>query len=386
MDVAAMKNIVLITNIPTPYRVPLFNALSEQLRAEGHHLKVIFSGSGYARRKFQVDEQQFRFDYHILQGGKLTAGKTAERTLFLYRGLGRQLRQASPDLIIVSGYSPATLRCVLEKQFRGIPYIIWSGSVPHERNTSWWRTAQRKFLIRQAAACVAYGSRARQYFLDMGAEPSSISIAINTVDTTFFHEQTRAARAALPADRIFTFLYLGYLIPRKNVGRILEAAARLRQRRTDFRILMVGDGISKPALEAQTEQLGLTGHVQFTGYQQKAALPRYLAESDVFLFQTDFDIWGLVLNETMAAGLPALVSPHAGACDDLLEEGITGRSCNFEDIAGTSEQMEWMMTHPEQVKTMGAAAATLVMQKASLAVSASGFLQAIHNVIGTDER
>lgn len=381
-----MKKIVLITNIPTPYRVPLFNELAEQLHANGYHLKVIFSGSGYARRKFQLDEQQFRFDYHILQGGKFTAGKTAERTLFLYRGLRRQIREESPDLIIVSGYSPATIRCYFEKRQHGTPYIIWSGSVPHERNSSWWRTIQRKLLIRNAAACVAYGSRAREYFLKMGAAPSSVSVAINTVDTTFFYEATRAARAKLPATHVFTFLYLGYLIPRKNAGRILEAAALLRQRRTDFRILIVGDGISKPELEAQAEQLGLTGQVQFTGYQQKEELPRHLAASDVFLFQTDFDIWGLVLNETMAAGLPALVSPHAGATDDLVMEGITGMSCNFDDVVKTSDQMEWMMTHPEAVKSMGAAAAALVMEKASLSVSASGFVQAIQKAIGTDER
>lgn len=380
-----MKKILLITNIPTPYRVPLFNVLAEELKQIGYHFKVIFSGSGYERRKFNIDENSFHFDYHILNGGKYSAGATAERTLFLYKGLGKQLRKESPDLVIVSGYSPATMRCFLNRIIKGTPYIIWSGSVSHVRNQSRWRTIQRKLLIRSAAACVAYGSRAKRYLVDMGVPPDKIEIGINTVDTGFFKEETKAFRANQNKAKEFTFLYLGYLIPRKNAGRILEAAARLKQRRNGFRVLMVGDGISRAALEAQSYDLGIGDIVSFTGYKQKEELPALLAQSDVFLFQTDFDIWGLVLNETMAAGITALVSPHAGAIEDLLLEGTTGMRCNFDNIDETTEKMEWMMSHPDQVRAMGAAAAALVTEKASLRVSASGFIKAIQKSIKPNE-
>jgi len=381
MDAPVMKKVLLITNIPTPYRVPLFNVLSDLLRREGFQLKVIFSGKGYARRQFKLREEDFRFEYHFLEGGKYSSGETSERTFFFYKGLSRVIRKEKPMLCIVSGVSPATLICFFNKLTKGIPYVIWSGSVPHERNQSRWRNLQRKLLIRSASACVAYGSRAKRYLEDMGAPPENVEIGINTVDTAFFHDETFKHRVELQTKVPFTFLYLGYLIPRKNAGRILEAVARLKRNRSGFRVMIVGDGVSKPGLEDQSAALGINEIVRFTGYKQKEDLPALLAQSHVFLFQTDFDIWGLVLNETMAAGLAALVSPHAGAIDDLLEEGKTGLRCNFENIEETAHKMEWMMDHQEQVRQMGLEAAQRVKEKASLETSAQGFLRAINRAL-----
>jgi glycosyltransferase involved in cell wall biosynthesis len=381
MDAPVMKKILLITNIPTPYRVPLFNVLSDLLRINGYQLKVIFSGKGYARRQFQIREEEFRFEYHFLEGGKYSSGETSERTFFFYKGLNRIIQKEKPRLCIVSGFSPATIACCFNKIFRGIPYIIWSGSVPHERNKNLIRNIQRKFLIRKASAFVAYGSRAKRYLLDMGADPEKVAIGINTVDTRYFYMETMKYREGQTEQAPFTFLYLGYLIPRKNPGRILEAIARLKKHRSAFQVIFVGDGISKPLLERQSAELGIEDLVMFTGYKQKEELPPLLAQSHVFLFQTDFDIWGLVLNETMAAGLASLVSPNAGACDDLLEEGVTGFGCNFENSEEAAGKMEWMIDHPEQVKQMGLKASNRINEKASLDKSAEGFLKAIQTAI-----
>jgi len=56
-----MKTIVLITNIPTPYRVPLFNELDAALRVRGRRLHVIFGAATYARRNFKLDPASFQF-------------------------------------------------------------------------------------------------------------------------------------------------------------------------------------------------------------------------------------------------------------------------------------------------------------------------------------
>lgn len=376
-----MKKILLITNIPTPYRVPLFNVLSDLLQKNKYELKVIFSGKGYARRQFQIREEEFRFGYHYLDGGKYSSGETSERTFFFYRGLNRIIQKEKPHLCIVSGFSPATLTCFYNSLIKGTPYIIWSGSVPHERNKNLLRNVTRKVLIQNASSFVAYGSRAKKYLIDMGAPESKIEIGINTVDTDYFRSETLKHRKRFENRYPFTFLYLGYLIPRKNVGRILEAAAILKEQRSDFRLLIVGDGIGKSDLEKQTEMLGLKEIVQFTGYKQKEELPLLLAQSQVFLFQTDFDIWGLVLNETMAAGIASLVSPNAGASDDLPVEGKTGMLCNFANKKETAVKMQWMLDHPGQVEQMGIEAARRIQDKACLNISADGFIRAVQKAI-----
>lgn len=54
-------------------------------------------------------------------------------------------------------------------------------------------------------------------------------------------------------------------------------------------------------------------------------------QSHCFLFQTDFDIWDLVLVEAMSAGLPCISSIHAGATHDLIKDGVTGFAMNLSE-------------------------------------------------------
>ena len=58
-----MKKILVITNIPNPYRIPLFAELSRQLKVEGMDLKVIFAAMGYKRRQYKIDLEKCGFEF-----------------------------------------------------------------------------------------------------------------------------------------------------------------------------------------------------------------------------------------------------------------------------------------------------------------------------------
>ena len=109
----------------------------------------------------------------------------------------------------------------------------------------------------------------------------------------------------------------------------MEIVKELALMRNDFILDLVGDGESKPALEEYVTQHKLEHFVHFHGFKQKQDLPVYFAQSTAFLFQTDFDVWGLTLNEAMAAGVPCLSSINAGASFDLVEENETGFMVDF---------------------------------------------------------
>ncbi len=375
-----MKKVVLITNIPTPYRIPLFNLLAEEMRQAGMELHVIFSSLGYKRRKFEINPNDFQFSYTLLDGGKYSVGEDAEKTYFFYRGLWKQLRLLKPWRIITSGFSPATLICTLYTFFYSTPFLIWSGTIElGGRRISWWRKLFRKLLLKRAQSYIAYGSLASDYLEKLGAAKEKIHIAINTVDTDYFREETNSTRRKVIKKDVFTFAYLGYLVPRKNVYKVIEASSELLKKRHDFRILIIGDGISKAALENEVEKRKLKEVVQFKGYLQKNELPAVLAETDILLFQTNFDIWGLVLNEAMAAGVACLASHNAGAVYDLIEEGENGFINDFSDLKKTVDKMEWMVQNKELMEQFGKKAARTITEKASLKNSVSGFMKAIKN-------
>lgn len=374
-----MKQAVVVTNIPTPYRLPLFNELARQLEASGVVLEVVFGATGYRRRKWTVDLSGARFRHTFLDSTIVEVGGNVERSLFSYAGLGKALRRMRPNVVVVAGFSPATIKVWLRSWIDPTPYLIWSGSL-EPRPPSRWRQAQRAVLVRRASAFVAYGEKAKEYLITLGAPREDVYVAINTVDTTFFSDETDSWRGRTE-EGVTRLLSIGYLTPRKRLGRLLDALTVLAERRSDFVLDVIGDGEDRQRLEGQVAQAGLSEHVVFHGYKQRQELPRYLARSRCFVFPSDYDIWGLVLVEAMAAGLPVIASMHAGATPDLVAEGETGFAVDFADTEAVVQKIEWMLDHEREARAMGQRARAWIQEHASLARSAAGITEAVLRVL-----
>ncbi len=376
-----MKKILIVTNVPNPYRIALFNQLNSMLREQGMELLVIFGAAGYARRLSTTDMAEARFPYKILAGGVYTSAENTERTFFGYKGLMKEVRDYAPYRTIVIGFSPATVRFYLKSLFSNFRYIIWAGSIIRKgRNDKFYRIWMRKLLMRRASSFIAYGSLAKAYFIRMGAAPEKVAIGINTSDPTFFIRETDAVRSREGkqyGDGKHHLLYIGYLVRRKNVGKLIEVVKSLGKTRNDFILDIVGDGESRTELESLVAEQKLGEFVKFHGFHQKSALPAFLAKSNVFLFQTDFDVWGLTLNEAMAAALPVLSSVNAGATTDLIQEGVNGYAVDFNDTEKITELLHRLLNDPEKCSAMGEEGRKILLAKASLEISAAGFIEAI---------
>lgn len=379
---ATEKTVLFVTNIPTPYRIPLLNVLRDQLAEMGYGLCVVFCATGYRRRKWTVDLADSRFDYEVLHSEGIAPGGNAERTVFLYGGLLRLFWARRPAVVIVPSFAMATVKAWLLHRARGVPYVIWSGSLrrPGERERA-WRRWQRTLLARQAAGGVAYGTRARDYLAGLGLPEGRIEIAINTVDTSFFREETDRLRARRPAPEPGVLLCLGHLTRGKRVDLLLRALPSVVRARPDVRLEIVGEGPDRARLEALAARLGVAPWVRFEGFRQKAALPSYLARAACLLFPSTYDVWGLVLNEAMAAGVPCLASPHAGATRDLIEDGVTGCVVDFSDTARVAERIGWVLDHPAEATAMGRRARCKILRHATLERSAAGFVRAVEKVL-----
>jgi len=369
--------ILLVTNIPNPYRLALFNELNRQMKAAGFDLKIIFGSAGYKRRQFKLDLSEAGFSFEVLDSHTLNVGNR-EKTLVTYRGLGKQLRKEGRCILIVSGFSMATMKIWLRSFFIPTHYLIWSGSVEFP---GWYDSALRRFFrklfVRRASAFIAYGSLAKDYFKKLGAQPDRIFIALNTVDVDFFAEETHKLRASLPSMGKKHLLYVGYLEPRKNVDNLVAIAGKLAARRKDFILDIVGAGSQLEALKERAEALQLTDCIRFHGFRQKEELPGFFARATCFLFQTDFDIWGLVLNEAMAAGLPCISSDKAGATGDLVQEGKNGYVADFSRHDEVIGRIESLLDDPGLAARMGTEASKFIREQASLANSAAGFVKAV---------
>lgn len=390
-----MKRVLLITNIPNPYRIPLFDELNRQLERQGIQLKVLFGTLGYRRRKWKLDMSQCRFDYDVLSSRTFEVGGDAEKTIFTYNGLLRRLRTYRPDVVVVAGFSLATVQLWLHSWIKPLPYIIWTGSVQgvwtnrSGRRTprSLLRTLQRKVLAGRAAGFAAYGSSARAYLIELGASPEAISICINTVDTQFFAEETRRLQQQSPQRRAQEnekqhLTCIGDLSKRKGTLKMLQAVQKAARQRSDFVLDIIGDGKDRLRLEAFVRENELSEHVRFHGYQQKEDVPAFLARSCCLLYPTNYDIWGLAVVEAMAAGLPVIASANAGVAHDLVQDGTTGFAVDFADADYVAERISWVLDHPEEAAAMGDRGSAFIAEHATIEKSAAGFVEAILNVLG----
>ncbi|MBS1765447.1 MAG: glycosyltransferase family 4 protein [Bacteroidetes bacterium] len=372
-----IKKVLIITNVPQDYRIAMLNSLNETLKEQNIQLKVVFAAAGYKRRKSKLDFSKMKFDYVFLKSFKFHIG-SIENTMFTYPGIIRFHRKYKPDATFVIGYSPATIKLWLFSFFMKINYFIWSGSVKFKgRKDSTLRIMMRKTLVRRAKGFVAYGTMAKNYLMSLGASADKISIAINTVDTDFFNN-IAVARTNRQVSTTKQLLYLGYLTRGKRIDDLIHTIYELKSLRTDFHLRIIGDGPDRELLFNLVNELHLNSLVSFEGFIQKKNLPPFLTQTDCFLFQTGCDIWGLVLNEAMASGLPCVVSPNAGAVIDLIQENENGIVLDFSQHEMAAQKLNKLLNDESLLLKLGNNANQFIRGNVTPAKSAQGFIDAIN--------
>lgn len=370
--------VLVVTNIPTPYRIPLFNQLNEELEKRGIKLKVAFGALGYARRKWAVDMSQCKFEYEVLPSKNLCYS-SPEKSSFTYSGLYRIISKENPSVIITNAFSIATTKIWLRSWFKKTDYIIWSGAIRRkDKSDSFVRILQRKILIRRAAGFITYGTKAKEYLISLGAAADKIQIGINTTDTEFYRAETKRIHDNMKDEtKRKRLLCVGYITKRKRLDKLFYVVKSLSIRRQDFVLQLVGSGPGMKNLKNLADDLHITNLVSFEGFKQKKEILRYLAAADCFLFPSEYDIWGLVLVEAMSAGLPCIASIHAGATHDLIKEGVTGFAMDFSETGEVVDKVNWILENPELSKEIGQNASRFIAENVSIEKSSAGFVNAI---------
>ena len=129
---------------------------------------------------------------------------------------------------------------------------------------------------------------------------------------------------------------LGRLHENKGIDIMLRAFARLRDKGVAARLKIAGDGPEMPALRALAAGLGLGEAVEFIGWVSPAA--DYLARLDLFVLPSRIEPFGLVVAESMAAGVPVVASRIDGP-REILKAGELGRLVTPDDDKALAEAM-----------------------------------------------
>jgi glycosyltransferase involved in cell wall biosynthesis len=344
------KKIVIIINIISPNRVFLFEKIKKHLERNNVQLKVFFLSYGNKVRHWKFNNN-FNFDFEILKNITISLKGKKLSTFFINPQISNHFQKENPDKIISFGWNNwasyvASNWCKKNKK----EFILWSGSTKYEK--SWRRTLFHplvKYILKKTDNFIAYGTRAKEYLISLGINPKKIQIIYNTVDIDYFREKSKnfseekkakfKKELGIKTDKIL--LFSGQLIERKGVFELLEGFKKYQKIDPNISLLILGKGQEKKKMEKIIQEKSIH-NVVFANFVQYNNLYKYYSISDLLILPSREEVWGLVLNEAMACGLPVITTHETGASVDLVEEDKNGYvipSDNFQAIAGSIQKV-----------------------------------------------
>lgn len=203
-----------------------------------------------------------------------------------------------------------------------------------------------RMAVRDAAVRTAPSTHlARRAERTFGLPPGSVQVIPNFVDGGRFGE-----RETRP-DRPFTVIHVSNFRPVKRAGDALEAFARVAAERP-ARLLMVGDGPDRGAVERRARALGVWEQVRFLGVRHDVS--RWLRQSDVAVVPSASESFGLAALEALAAGLP-VVATRVGGLPEVVREGETGLLAEVGDVDRIAAHLRTLADDAALRARMGAA-------------------------------
>ena len=385
--------LAIVETHPIQYKAPLFRKLAADSRLD---LIVLFALVPDAAQQGAGFGVAFEWDQPLRAGyrSEVLANRAKRPSVTAFAGcdtpeIGARLRELRPDAVLVNGWVAKTcLQALWACKRLGIPCLV-RGEANLLRPRAVWKHALHGLLLRQYAGWLAIGSANRDFYRFHRCPDARIFWAPYAVDNAHFAAQAVARaerrselRAAfgIPAETV-VFLFAGKLEAKKRPMDLLEAVGRLpADLKTRVHVLVAGDGPLRGECEcrARAENLPAT----FAGFLNQSRLPDAYAAADALVLPSDAgETWGLVVNEAMASGRPAVVSRAAGCRVDLVVENETGRSYECGDVAALAEILGGYARAPAVAVRQGVAAAER-MRAFGLEAAAEGIATAAQACAG----
>ena len=329
---------LLITNLPAPYRIPVFDCVN---RLCGGHLHVVFTSNAWPERTWPAPTRDMQFSWSFLCT-KQRSGKIAAACRAINATISLLLRQR-PQAVVCGGYDSfeawiSFAYCWLRRR----RFVLWMESHAQcRRNHTLLKYTLKRLIVRGADAVVVPGNASRDYALSLGATPEKIYEIRNGFDVRAFAE--RASVLDVPAEKerrgcSAIVLYAGRLVEMKGVFILLEAFLRVTKLVPGAILLVVGHGAARKAMETFCERERLV-NVTFEGPKSYEEMPLYYALADVYVLPTFSDSHPLSVGEALACGTPVIVSRVAGSAVDLIVEGRTGYTVAPGDVDDLAQKL-----------------------------------------------
>lgn len=385
-----IPRLLIITSHPIQYQVPWFRALHKDSRIQ---LEVLFLTLPSAHEQGIGFDTSFAWDIPLLDGYHWRLADSA--TGGIGKGyFGLRVKQArsevmssKPDAILVTGWQHfGMLQCLRAAVRSGKPVLVRAESNGLKPVGSWQKLKARLGLA-GVNLFLPIGKANDLFYRKIGLKRGIGPRVPYFIDNQFFSNgilalsgkrQYLRQRFGIPEEAV-CFVFSGKLLEKKRPMHTLEALREMVSGlpKNAVHLLVAGSGALEATLKRYASLHALP--VSFTGFLNQSEMPSAYAAADCLLLPSDYgETWGLVVNEAMACGLPAIVSDRVGCGPDLVHEGKTGFSFHFGNVQELARTMQRFLSLSfGERKLMGENAQRMVLGNYSVEVAANNTIEAV---------
>lgn len=336
--------VLFLMNLPSPYRVDFFNELGRLC-----DLTVLYEREDASNRDKQWRSNGERCYKEIfLQGIKV--GEDCA----LCVSVRKYLKDKSYDIIVVGEYAtPTGMITIQYLRSHKISYLLNSdGGIIQNDNKL--KSAIKHYFIANANAYLSTGKKTDDYLMYYGADKNNIyrypftSLKMEDILTAVTSQERKEfikQELHLPEQKVI--LSVGQFIPRKGYDVLLKACEKIDP---SVGVYIVGGDPLQEYIDMK-EELHLD-NIHFIPFMTKEKLKNYYKMADVFVLPTREDIWGLVINEAMAYGLPIITTQNCIAGVELVNENENGFLVPVNDEMAIAEKINTIINNDKLRKKM----------------------------------
>lgn len=337
--------VLFVTNLPSPYRVDFFNELGKLAE-----LTVIYERSSASDRNEKWKSDKAVFYKEVFINARVLG---TDRSLSF--GVISEIKKCDFDYLILSGYSsPSVMLAIAYCRIKKIPYYIESDGGFYKKDRFLLKLL-KKFLLLKASGYFVSCEQFKTYLLSLGIDEAIIykynftSLRFkDIISTPITDAEKLKIRQTLSLKEERIILTVGQFIKRKGFDILIKAAERLSD---NTGVYFVGGNPIEEYI-ALKEKLKLD-NVHFVGFKSKEELKEYYKAADVFVLPTREDVWGLVINESMACGLPVITTDRCIAGLELVKNGNNGYIVPVNDVLELAEKINQTLANEDECKKMG---------------------------------
>jgi glycosyltransferase involved in cell wall biosynthesis len=357
--------IAIVTNMPAPYRIPIFEKIAQIYQDD---FLVLYSTRAEPNRSWNLGELPFK---HIFLKENIIA-KT-EGLSFVHNNpdTWKHLKKFNPDIVITTGFYPTSLYAwVYSLIYRKKHIPMTDGWIGVEKHLSWIHKIVRILVFNTSHAFLGASKNSLDLYRSYGMKNHQLFQSHLCVENSIFCNEKSFK------DRKYDLMFSGQFIERKLPLFFAEVAKKVSEQIPNLKVLILGNGPLKDNFFTLLKQYKIDFH--YAGFVSQEELPNYYADAKLFLFPTLLDAWGVVVNEAMASGTPVITTPFAGVINDLITHEETGYILPIDsDMWAT--QIVQLLNSPNQWNNLSSNAKEHV-QHYNFDIATKGMLDAIHYV------